>query len=297
MKQAKEETVLKRMKILSDIFFILAALCVAYFVVIIFYAGIGTAYCSVWIFMCVIFLMMGHFVRSGTTHRGGMPRFIPTFIFTTFILFSLIFAVTMTSVIGYSRQNSRDEHMPTDYTVVLGARVYSNGVSKTLMYRLERALDYYHEHPETTLVLTGGIDRGDVIPEALSMFNYLSMHGVPTEKMLIDTSATSTAKAVDGAVRKIEENTMRRKKPEGPGQRVWPGDYVPTIAVITSDYHMMRVIKTAENRGIEEPIAIPACSDKILFLHQCVRESAAIVKDYLMGSFTLNERKIPFSKK
>lgn len=296
MKQAREETALKRMKILSDMFFILAVLCAAYFVVIILYAGIGTAYCSVWVFLCIIASMMGHFVRSGTIHRGGMPRFIPTFIFTTFVLFSLIFAVTMTSVIRYSRQNSSSEYRSTDYTVVMGARVYSNGISKTLMYRLERALDYYHEHPETTLVLTGGIDRGDVIPEALSMFNYLSMHGVPSEKMLIDTSATSTAKAVEGAVLRIEENTMRRKKPEGPGQRVWPRDYVPTIAVITSDYHMMRVIKTAENRGIEEPIAVPARSDKILFLHQCVRESAAIVKDYLMGSFTLNERKIPFSK-
>ena len=296
MKQTKEETALKRMRLMSDVFFILAALCAVYFVVIILYAGLNTAYCSVWIFFCILFSVMGHFIRRGTIHHGDMPRFIPTFIFTTFILFSMLFIMIMTSVMGYSRYNDSEEFVPTDYTIVMGARVYSNGVSKTLMYRLERALDYYHEHPETTLVLTGGIDNGDVIPEALSMFNFFSMHGVPSERMLIDTRATNTMLAVEGAVIRIADDTKRRQIPEGPGQLVWPKDYVPSVAVVTSDYHMMRVIKIAQNQGIAEPMAVPARSDKILFLHQCVRESAAVIKDYLMGNFTLNERELPFSK-
>ena len=297
MKIKSEEAVLKKIKILSDIFYILALLCAVYFIIIVLYSGMGTVYCQVWIFLCMLFTLMGHFARKGLVHYGDMPSFIPTFIFTTFALFLLTFVLIMLAVIRCSVNNHDREYVPTDYTIVLGARVYQNGISKTLMYRLEKALEHYSEHPETTLVLTGGVDTGDAIPEALAMFSYFSAHGVPSEKLIIDTSASGTAGTILKAALKIEADVQRRKVPEGPGQHVWPKEYVPTVGIITSDYHMLRSVKIAESCGITDPIPIPARSDKVLFLHQCVRETAAIVKDYLMGNFTLNGREISFSRK
>ncbi len=284
----------KIMRILSTVLFALSAVSALYFVIIVLYSGLGTSYCAVWIFFTAAFAVMGHFARSGLTHGGGMPRLLPNFIFTSFVLFLVIFTGIMTAVVKDAKPAK--EYPRTDYAIVLGARVYENGVSKTLMYRLERGLQYYQEHPDTTLVLTGGQDNGDVIPEALAMFNYFSMHGVPSSKMIIDTGGTSTAEIITRAVDRIEYDTAERKVPKGPGDIVWAIDHVPSVGIITSDYHMMRALRVTETLGIKSSAAIPAQSDKILFLHQCVRESAAIVKDYLMGNFTLNEREIPFNR-
>lgn len=295
MKRDTNITEYKIMKLLSTLLFILAGLSAAYFIVIVFYSGISTSYSIIWVFISAVLIMMGHFVRLGFLHSGGMPRLLPTFVFTTFILFTVIFVGIMTVVVKDAGDS--EDHRRADYTIVLGARVYENGVSKTLMYRLEKGMDYYNEHPDTTLVLTGGQDSGDAIPEALAMFNYFSMHGVPSEKMIIDTGGRTTAELIERAVKRIAEDTARRKIPKGPGDTVWAIDHVPSVAVITSDYHMMRAVRVAETLGIDEPVTVPARSDKILFLHQCVRESAAIVKDYLMGNFTLNERELSFNRK
>ena len=284
----------KIMRILSTVLFALSAVSALYFVIIVLYSGLGTSYCSVWIFFTAAFAVMGHFAKAGLTHGGGMPRLLPNFIFTSFVLFLVIFTGIMTAVVKDAKPAK--EYPRTDYAIVLGARVYKNGVSKTLMYRLERGLQYYQEHPDTTLVLTGGQDNGDVIPEALAMFNYFSMHGVPSSKMIIDTGGTSTVEIITRAVDRIEYDTAEKKVPKGPGDIVWAIDHVPSVGIITSDYHMMRALRVTETLGIKSPVAIPAQSDKILFLHQCVRESAAIVKDYLMGNFTLNEREIPFNR-
>ena len=112
--------------------------------------------------------------------------------------------------------------------------------------------------------------------------------------MIINTNGSSTAEIIESSLEKISLNAEIRKIPKGPGDRVWSDDYVPSIAIITSDYHVMRSAKVLKTLGVEDPVEIPARSDSLLFLHQCVRESAAIVKDFLMGNFTLNERDIPF---
>ena len=280
------------MKKAAWICLILAVFCAVYFLVIVIYSGLMTAYCIVWPLMAVVFLMMRRFISRALKQESGMPRFIPTFVFTSFGLFSLIFILIMSMVLKDSR--AEGEYENADYTIVLGARVYPDGVSRTLMYRLEEAMEYYDSHPGTTLVLSGGQEPGDAIPEALAMFNYFSLKGVPTAKMIINTNGSSTAELIESSLEKISLNAEIRKIPKGPGDRVWSDDYVPSIAIITSDYHVMRSAKVLKTLGVEDPIEIPARSDSLLFLHQCVRESAAIVKDFLMGNFTLNERDIPF---
>ena len=75
------------MKKAAGICLILAVFCVVYFLVIVVYAGIMTAYCIVWPLMAVVFLMMRRFIRRALKQESGMPRFIPTFVFTSFGLF------------------------------------------------------------------------------------------------------------------------------------------------------------------------------------------------------------------
>lgn len=65
-----------------------------------------------------------------------------------------------------------------DYVIVLGAKVKPDGsLSKTLKLRLDKALEYMKENPETMLVLSGA--KGDAEPcsEADAMETYLLGQG------------------------------------------------------------------------------------------------------------------------
>ncbi|MDD5833153.1 MAG: YdcF family protein [Clostridiales bacterium] len=284
-------------KVLSLFFFICAGLCIAYFTVIIGYGGINTSFCLIWPFFAAVFTAMGIMLRRSLRRRYEMPKLLPAFIYTSFGLFLGLFVLIMNLVMASS---AASEDTGTDYCIVLGARVYSDGVSKTLVYRLDKAYEVFYQDPEATLVLAGGQDKGDAVPEAFAMYNYLSMKGVPQSKMLMEARATSTSDIVMGAVRIIRKDTELRRIPKGPGDSVWSSDYEPSVGIITSDYHMFRARTMAVAGGLKDVRSIPARSDSILYIHNCVRESAAIIKDLFMGNLTVDEShmpKVPFNRR
>ncbi|MBQ8933026.1 MAG: YdcF family protein [Lachnospiraceae bacterium] len=279
-----------RNRTLSIIFYICAALCLAYFGVIVGYGGISTSYCPVWLFFAFIFAAMAFFMRRSLKHADDMPEFLPTFIYSTFGLGMFIFFMIMNLVISAARGGANEN---VDYCVVMGARVYSDGISRTLMYRLDKAFDVYQKNPQAVLVLAGGQEDGDAVPEAFAMYNYLSMKGIPSQSMRVEARATSTLGIIRSASEVIRKDTGIRKTPKGPGDRVWKPDYVPKVGIITSDYHIFRSMTIAEENGIEDLTAIPSRSDQILFVHNCVREGAAILKDFFMGNLTIDEQHMP----
>ncbi len=277
-------------KVLSILFFICAALSIGYFFVILSYSGLDTSLCLVWLLFAVIFIAMGFFLRRSISHHDQMPSFLPTFIYTTFVMGLVGFIFIMNLVMGASRG---DRDRDVDYCIVMGARVYSNGISRTLMYRLDTAYEVYCEHPDIKFVLSGGQDVGDAIPEAFAMYNYLSMKGIPNSSMQVEARKTSTNGIIRSASTAIEIDTKRRKTPNGPGDKVWDEDYEPRVGIITSDYHIFRSMKIAKESGIENPVAIPSESDDLLYVHNCVRESAAILKDFFMGNVNIDEEHMP----
>ena len=266
-------------------FFLLAGLCIAYFLVILGYGGIGTSFCGIWPFFALLFIIMGIFTGRSELHRDGLPRFLPTFVFTTFGMGVAVFALIMGSVMAESHKTV--DTVP-DYCIVMGARVYPNGISRTLMYRLDKACEAFEENRETKLVVAGGQERGDAVPEALAMYNYLILKGVPGDRIILQPHGTSTAEIITRALRLIDTDIRFLKTPKGPGDKVWAEDYIPSVGIITSDYHLLRACRIAHKQGVEDPVPISAESDSILYPHQCVRESLAFVKDLLMGNFSID---------
>lgn len=277
-------------KLLSLIFFLCAGLCIVYFGMIVGYSGFGTSLSYIWPVFACIFAAMGVMVRKLRREREEMPSFMPVFIFTSFGLMLAIFAVIMDLVVVSSKS---DKEQRVDYCIVMGARVYSDGISKTLKYRLDNAEHLYFRHPNMVLVLSGGQEPGDPIPEAFAMYNYLSLRGIPSDNMLIEAMGDSTCSIIQNATRTIAADFEKRRLPKGPGDRTYPSDYVPTVGIITSDYHMFRSVTLAKENGISNPVSISAKSDDVLFIHNCVRESVAILKDFFMGNVTVNDEHMP----
>ena len=69
------------------------------------------------------------------------------------------------------------KHPNLEYIIVLGAHVEGTRLTKALLERTRRALQYMEENPETKAVLSGGKGDGESITEAQAMCNYLVEHG------------------------------------------------------------------------------------------------------------------------
>ena len=56
------------------------------------------------------------------------------------------------------------------------------------------------------------------------------------------------------------------------------------VGIITSNFHVLRAKGIAKKIGIQNISGIAAKSDPVLFLHFCVRECFAILKDKFVGN-------------
>ncbi len=56
------------------------------------------------------------------------------------------------------------------------------------------------------------------------------------------------------------------------------------IGVLTSNFHLYRAMKIGEKYGFDHLYGVSSSSDPVLFIHLCVRESIAILKDKFMGN-------------
>ena len=54
--------------------------------------------------------------------------------------------------------------------------------------------------------------------------------------------------------------------------------------MLTSNFHVFRAVMIARHWGMENVRGIAAGSDRVLFIHMCVRECASILKDRVMGN-------------
>ncbi|GAX05638.1 membrane protein [Secundilactobacillus pentosiphilus] len=125
----------------------------------------------------------------------------------------------------YYRQTSTLKR--PDYLIILGAKVTSNGPSKTLVRRLQTALTFcVSQKQPPKLVLTGGQGGDEPQSEAAVMAKYLKQSHVDPNQLLLEQHATSTETNFKFSKQLIEND--------------WHGPGKPRILVVTSDYHLVR---------------------------------------------------------
>lgn len=133
----------------------------------------------------------------------------------------LVGAFTL-SVLLKDISTNKNNMSKNDYVIVLGAGITPNGNPKTVLrYRLDKALEYYKENPDTIFIVSGGKGKDEIISESKAMKNYLVNKGVPKYRVIEENKSTSTL-----------ENLKFSKEliPEG-----------STVGVISNDFHLYRV--------------------------------------------------------
>lgn len=280
-----------------------AVLCLVYYGVIVLYAGFGTSFAVLW-------LLIGGFfgaTAAGIHFYQKYPERVPLWLPVSFVTLcaSGLMIVLVTQILIFGRIPAAAEPS-LDYVIVLGAKVKPDGsLSKTLKLRLDKALEYMKENPETMLVLSG--EKGDAEPcsEADAMETYLLGQGADPDHLLKEEQSFSTVENLAYSRVMIEkrENLLEQERKaeadrllrapgeiEGVPETGAPTNNTPVLArqprvgIITSNFHLCRAAMIAKKQDYGTVYGIASEADKVLLVHFSLRDGIALLKDRLMGN-------------
>ncbi len=148
--------------------------------------------------------------------------------------------------------------------IVLGCFVDGEAPSAVLTYRLDEAYTYYSEHPDVTIVVSGGQGPTETVAEAQVMQKYLLEKGVPESQLLVEDQSSSTEENFRFSKILLEENGF-----------VFTDE--TEIVYVTNGFHCARAACYAIKEGFTAATALPAGMPISQIITCYLREVFAVV--------------------
>ncbi len=148
-----------------------------------------------------------------------------------------------------------------DAVIVLGGGVRGETPTKTLVKRLDAALEYHRKNPDAVIVVSGGQGHNEDITEALAMERYLVAAGVAADRIIKEERSTSTAENFRYSKELLDAH--------------FDGEY--SVAFITNDFHIMRGVLSASRCGYDATHVHSSTAFYTILPHT-LRECLAFVK-------------------
>lgn len=158
-------------------------------------------------------------------------------------------------------EEAAEKHV--DCALVLGAQVWSTGLSSMLEDRVLTGIDLYQSGATDRLLMSGDHGREDY-DEVNSMKRYAVEKGVPADNIFMDHAGFSTYESAYRAKAVFE---------------------VDSAFIVTQQYHLYRAVFLARVMGIDAYGVAADRRDYLNDLYNNVRESLARVKDFFMAIF------------
>ena len=152
--------------------------------------------------------------------------------------------------------------------IVLGCQVREDGPSVLLRDRLDEALAYWEDHPDITIVVSGGQGPNEPTTEARAMADYLMEGGVAEDQLLLEEGSHNTNQNLRGSLAVLEEAGID------------PSD---GVILVSNGFHLTRARMLAERIGYENVSVLAAPTSHLPSrLHMYIREPIALVKSFLL---------------
>lgn len=246
---------------ISNILCIVGFFSYLYAIILIWYVGQKISLWWIWLVAGTLFLLFAIIIKYTIRHNITYYLGVKVGIGISVAVCALIFAVAFGNILYYG-QNKKAEN--ASYLIVLGAKVNGTTVSRALKYRLDEAIDYMLEYPETVAIVSGGQGKGEDISEAEAMFQYMLKHGIEAERIIKEDNSTNTRENIVNSIALMEKTTG-------------------STLIVTNSFHVYRAMEIGKKQGIENLGSLSAPTDKILWIHYHVREVLAVIKYKLFG--------------
>ena len=206
-------------------------------------------------------------MKNYKTYQGKRPvKKIWTVLLALFLAGVLTFGALLVLVLsgGHDKVQGDPQVM-----IILGCQVKPWGPSILLQDRLDKALDYLEDHPDMTVVVSGGQGADEPVSEAQAMRDYLVEAGFPEEQILMEDRSANTVQNL--------RYSMELLAAEG-------YDVTDAIAVVSNGFHLTRV-RMLWNRvcgGDDNLTTLAAPSSHAPSrLKMYIREPLALVKSFV----------------
>ena len=188
----------------------------------------------------------------------------------TLIALVCVGVVAFSALLGAVLYGSYD-HVKGDpqIMVILGCQVKPWGPSILLQDRLDKALDYWDDNPDITIVVSGGQGADEHISEAQAMYDYLVENGVDEGQIIQEDQSYNTLQNLTCTMQMLEEKGY---------------DTTGEIVVVSNGFHLTRVRMLWERVfGSDDnlsTLAAPATHVPSR-LKMYIREPLALVKSFI----------------
>jgi uncharacterized SAM-binding protein YcdF (DUF218 family) len=140
----------------------------------------------------------------------------------------------------YTFGNTRSE-APADAAIVLGAAVWSSGVSPVFRERINHGIDLYRQRKVRKLIFTGGQGNRGEPTESAAARDYALQSGVPLQDILIEQKSHTTY-----------ENILYAKQ-------LADAQGIKKVLIVSDPLHMKRAVLMAQDAGlVAEPSPTPS---------------------------------------
>ena len=165
-----------------------------------------------------------------------MRKIAKIFLLITFILV-LVFGVLASRI--YSFGNTRSDES-ADAAIVLGAAVWSSGVSPVFRERINHGIELYQKGKVRKLIFTGGQGNPGEPTESSAARDYAIQSGVPAQDILIEEKSHTTYENIRYAKQVADAHNIKR------------------VLIVSDPLHMKRAVLMAQDVGlIAEPSPTP----------------------------------------
>lgn len=234
-------------KVRVTICIVLAILCLIYGVIV-RAVGSGTSFFIVWWAMGMMFGAFALVAKKSLWKKMPLVvrRILSVVIVAAVVCVVIVEGLIITAFMKHGEPN-------LDYIIVLGAQVHESGPSIVLKYRLDKAVEYLEENPDTKCIVSGGQGANEPFAEAEGMATYLEKKGIAKERILLEKESTTTEQNIKYSKKLIAESNAK-------------------IGLVTNNFHLYRALQIARGEDLGDISGIAAGSTKLFLPNNMLRE-------------------------
>lgn len=160
------------------------------------------------------------------------------------LLAAVLLAMVLPAFFIHSRMDGHGDP-ENDWLIVLGTAVNGTEPSPTLKQRLDTAVVYLNDYPDSNCVVTGGYGDEQNLSEAQCMFNYLTAAGIDPDRIHMEDRAANTIDNLRNTIPLLDGNNE--------------------VTIISSDFHLYRAGLIARDLGLNAAL-VPAKTEPFSLL-------------------------------
>ena len=242
---------------MRKLYAILAILSLLYSVAV-YMVGSGTFSFIIWIFAAIFFGFL--YIMEKKSLWLKVPK---TLRYAFRIIVAIGFAVFIICQGCILTQFFSKGEPEADYIIVLGAQMRDWGPSVVYKARLDSAIEYLNDNPDTKVIVTGGQGANESASEGEGGKTYLLEQGIAEDRIIVESESLDTNQNISNALNLVEVTADMK------------------IGIVTNNFHVFRGVMIAKRYTDADVTGIAAFTEYQYHPNNMVRETFGILKDVM----------------